>query len=344
MVHKELQEIDRKLIEVGETLGELHDWLDNQREIDLKNIAQTLSSLDIPKDQYFLGKKRDSLAKHVESMRAFRTDQFTQICAGYFENLVPSAKEVADAERILSEQEVKEDADDKLKASDVAARIREAIQLRGLEQEVSVCYPYGESGVISIQPYLTKPAEIRISEKIQKSARAIQKTIAHEIEGHLYRLLNGRSQFPQSAFGLGTSAAYLLTEEGVTHQAELLNGFASNDRIAAAHIIAVNAMLADATENEINDLLINKGVLSKSAKNIAKRAKRGVDPDKKGGYVGGAAYLLGRIRVREFLDNGGSLNTLYIGKISLEDVPCVEQMLKSGELTPSKYTIGGKTQ
>lgn len=339
MVAEALQKIDDTLIQIGETLGELHEWLDNPRQMDLDHIVQTLTTLPISQEHHFLDKKRNSLIRHVRAMQSFQTDNFTTQCTNYFENLVPSQDEVAYAEKILQEQKKEEDEKEKLPAFEVARRIQEAIKQRKLEDRIEVCYPYGDSSVVSIQPYVNKPAEIRISEKVQKSACAIQKTIAHEIEGHAYRLLNGLNQFPRAAFCFGTSAAYLLTEEGVTHQAEHLNGFASNDRIAAGHVIAVNAMLQRATQSEIENLLIDKGILAESAKNIAKRAKRGVDQNQQGGYVGGAAYLLGRIRVNAFLEQGGSLNTLYVGKISLEDVPRVEEMLQAGELKEPTYVV-----
>lgn len=338
MISDTLRTIDERLIAISEHLGELHAWLDCPTKIDFGEIGYGLQALEIPSDQHFLRKKRDSLLCQIAAMKARNSPEFTLNCIEYFENLVPSSEEVNLAQTILhTQQKAQKDDSRKLNAPEIAEELRKAVCQRGLEDVATVIFPYAQAGTVSIQSYLTKLSEIRVSPTVEKTQRGLEKTIAHEIEGHLYRSLNGRQQFPQSAFYSGTSGGYLMAEEGFTDHIETMKGRDSNDRIPAAHVIAVDAMLRGAAYEDIKKLLVENGITEKNAASIATKAKRGVDPNREGGYVGGAAYLLGRLRVGDFLKKGGRAETLYAGKIGLEDVPIVEEMLRSGELQPPTY-------
>jgi len=346
MGNPHLEKLDAHLIRIDEELGQLHAWLDNPTEIDLDRIKTVLAGLQIPEDQRFLEKKRRSLLTQAMAMGAANTRGFTGLCIGYFENLVPTDMDIREAKEVFTsgrstpmEFSSSAQAVSVMKAAEVAERIKVAIKDRDLEGVVKVVFPYGQGGTVSIQSYLTRPSEIRIGPNVEKNERQVEKTIAHEIEGHLYRSLNGRRQFPRSAFYSGTSGGYLLAEEGFTNQIESLRGITSNDKIPAAHVIAVDDMLHGATQVEIRSLLLDYGLTERQASSVAKRSKRGVASDDDGGYVGGAAYFLGRKRVGKFLEDGGKLLTLSVGKIGLEEVPLVEQMLNDGELTPAKYKV-----
>jgi len=61
------------------------------------------------------------------------------------------------------------------------------------------------------------------------------------------------------------------------------------------------------------------------------RAHRG------GGFIKDHIYLQGRRRIREYLEDGGSLKPLYVGKVPLESVERAEELIGS-ELNPPEYT------
>ena len=53
---------------------------------------------------------------------------------------------------------------------------------------------------------------------------------------------------------------------------------------------------------------------------IAVRIKRGLgDPEAPGVYAKDTVYLRGRIRVQAFLEAGGDIADLYVGKVGIED-------------------------
>lgn len=64
---------------------------------------------------------------------------------------------------------------------------------------------------------------------------------------------------------------------------------------------------------------------------ISVRLKRGIaDPSLPGVYAKDVVYYRGEIRVAKWLQSGGSLSTLYVGKVGLEHP--VERWLEEGLL------------
>ena len=62
---------------------------------------------------------------------------------------------------------------------------------------------------------------------------------------------------------------------------------------------------------------------------ICLRVKRGLsEPDKAGVYAKDSVYLAGRNKVRQWLDDGGDIEKLYVGKVGL-DHP-VDQWIEQG--------------
>jgi uncharacterized protein (TIGR02421 family) len=159
-------------------------------------------------------------------------------------------------------------------------------------------------------------------------------TLAHEVGTHLVTYFNGKSQpFHQLYSGM---ANYEPLQEALAVLAEYLVGGLTNNRlrILAARVIAVHSLIEGASFVEVVQYLHQQYDFPyHQAFIISTRVFRG------GGFTKDAIYLKGLSQLLEYLADGGNLETLYLGKISLEDVPLVEELkwrkiLKEGPLSP----------
>ncbi len=162
----------------------------------------------------------------------------------------------------------------------------------------------------------------------------VEATLAHEVGTHLVTYFNGNSQpFHQLHSGM---ASYEPLQEGLAVLAEYLVGGLKNDRLRtlAARVIAVHSLIEGASFVEVVQHLHKQYDFScRQAFAISTRVFRG------GGFTKDAIYLKGLSQLLKYLAGGGDLETLYLGKISLNDIPLVEELkwrkiLKDGPLKP----------
>lgn len=167
--------------------------------------------------------------------------------------------------------------------------------------------------------------------------RELRSIIAHEIEGHYLRKLNGRQQ-KLSIFSRGT-AHYTETEEGIAiyNQSRFIS---PNDRkyysiyeryyfleYARKHSYRrLISKLAEYYENEYERVF-----------SYMLRIKRGwKDVSKSGVFMKDTVYVNGYLKVQNFVDNGGSLEDLYMGKISIEDLDEIQNSFMVPKLKDMK--------
>jgi uncharacterized protein (TIGR02421 family) len=139
--------------------------------------------------------------------------------------------------------------------------------------------------------------------------------------------MNGRSQ-PLQIFRTGL-AGFETLQEGLAVLSEYLTGGLTNRRLRllAARVVAVARMVEGASFLELfAELTQDYGLGARSAFLVAMRVTRG------GGLTKDAVYLRGLQGVVAFLQKGGDPALLFIGKIGLEHVPVVEELLLRGVL------------
>ncbi len=153
----------------------------------------------------------------------------------------------------------------------------------------------------------------------------------HEVGVHALRAANGYEQ-PLKIFALGVPG-YLPTEEGLASYFEEISGNSSDEtmRDYAARVIAVDSVCNDMGFRETFDRLKDHELDDEKAWQLALRAHRG------GGYVKDHVYLQGFTEVKGFAEDGGSLYPLYVGKVGLEDLSLVGELLEDGTLREPRY-------
>ena len=128
---------------------------------------------------------------------------------------------------------------------------------------------------------------------------------------------------PSSILTIGLPG-YDETQEGLAVLAEYLTGGLDPRRlrVLAARVVAIAKMLDGAGFLEIfESLRQDHRMAPRTAWSIAIRVVVG------GGSVKDAIYLRGVTRILEALAEDGSLDVLFVGKLSLEHIPLIQDLL-----------------
>lgn len=155
----------------------------------------------------------------------------------------------------------------------------------------------------------------------------LESLIVHEIETHIITAENGKLQ-PYEIFNRGL-ADYLVTQEGLAmYNVETQCGmsFESNFK-AHSHVLAIDIGLRGGSFSDIYHQLFALGIASQNAFRSAVKAKRGyMDTKKTGAFSKDYIYYKGYFEIKKFINNGGDLKDLYIGKINSNDLETVKKI------------------
>ena len=166
----------------------------------------------------------------------------------------------------------------------------------------------------------------------------VEALIQHEIGTHLLTYYNGKAQpFHQLYTGL---PGYEELQEGLAVISEYLVGGLSKPRlrILAGRVMAVRFLVEGATfVDTFKKLYIDYGFDQRTAFIITLRVYRG------GGLTKDAIYLRGLKNLLDYLKLGGELEPLFVGKVSANHLPIIEELqyrkvLKSAPLRPRYLT------
>ncbi len=172
---------------------------------------------------------------------------------------------------------------------------------------------------------LVAKKRIYVKDRFTFSENFVKRLVIHEIGTHVLRAENGREQ-PFMIFFHGLPN-YLPTEEGLAVVNEERFGLLNNENLKnyAARAIAVSMAMSKRFSEIYNYFL--EFFSPSTAFRLALRAKRGIaDTSRPGGCPKDYVYIDGYVRVKEFLEKGGDINRLFVGKIGVEHVPLVDEI------------------
>jgi uncharacterized protein (TIGR02421 family) len=158
-------------------------------------------------------------------------------------------------------------------------------------------------------------------------ADRVEPLVHHEVGTHVVTYQNGARQ-PLTLLTIGLPG-YDETQEGLAVLAEYLTGGLDSRRlrVLAARVVAIAKMLDGADFLEIFESLRDEHAMPlRTAWSIAVRVVVG------GGSVKDAIYLRGITRILEALAEGSSLDVLFVGKLSLDHIPLIQDLLDRGVL------------
>jgi uncharacterized protein (TIGR02421 family) len=150
----------------------------------------------------------------------------------------------------------------------------------------------------------------------------VEPLLHHEVGTHVVTYQNGARQ-PLTLLTIGLPG-YDETQEGLAVLAEYLTGGLDPRRlrVLAARVVAIAEMLDGAGFLEIFESLHTEHrIPARTAWSIAIRAVVG------GGSVKDAIYLRGIARILQALAEGIDLDVLFVGKLALDHIPLVQDLL-----------------
>ena len=160
-------------------------------------------------------------------------------------------------------------------------------------------------------------------------ADRVEPLLHHEVGTHVVTYQNGARQ-PLKLMTIGLPG-YDETQEGLAVLAEYLTGGLDPRRlrVLAARVVAIAQMLDGAEFLDIFESLLNEHQIPRrTAWSIAVRAVVG------GGSVKDAIYLRGIARILQALAEGLTLDVLFVGKLALDHIPLIQDLLDREVLNP----------
>lgn len=162
-------------------------------------------------------------------------------------------------------------------------------------------------------------------------SKRVDALIQHEVGTHVVTYENGRAQpFKLLTVGL---PGYDETQEGLALLAEFACGGLDplRLRLIAARVVAVDRLIHGADFLEIfRELREGHDMAPKTAWGVSIRVARN------GGLTKDVIYLRGISRVLEFASERKTIEPLLVGKLSLENVPLVEELIERDILQPAQ--------
>ena len=157
----------------------------------------------------------------------------------------------------------------------------------------------------------------------------VRALLAHEVGTHLVTYYNGRMQpFQQLYSGF---AGYEELQEGLAVLSEYLVDGLTKSRLRqlAARVVAVRQLTDGATFIEtFRTLSEDYGFTNRTAYNITMRVYRG------GGLTKDAIYLRGLRAILRYVQRGGDLNPLFVGKMAVNHIAIIQELQYRNVLRP----------
>ncbi len=270
---------------------------------------------DVALAHLFMAKRRE-LELQLEMLRRRGSDDFLALSLKLYGAVSPAL--LGDAEALLDCVRVPAfERGERLDAGAFARRAEAELDLyraTGVDLDVHVEVRSDSSGV------MVSNGNLLIAPTVTVPESRVHALLQHEVGTHIVTHVNGSRQ-PLRLLGAGL-ADNDETQEGLAVFAEYLAGGLTARRLRqlAARVIAVHQMTDGASFANVHRQLVTNGVGRVEAFTITMRAFRS------GGLTKDAVYLRGLRNVVTHVGAGGALDTLWLGKMALSDVPHIEDL------------------
>jgi len=280
---------------------------------DLKDELKGIEIPDIPLGHLFKRKKQEIFEKlaFFEAFEKQDTSSMELYSGKIFGDITP--ENVLFSKQVLEEKQEIVPEEELLDFAEMEAFVKRFNYIYGIKTRFI-------EGNLPAR-FTMKGDELIVREGVQIGKRELRSIVAHEVEGHYLRKLNGREQV-LSIFSRGT-ANYTETEEGIAiyNQSRFIG---PKDRKFYS-IYERYFFLEYARKHSYRRLLTK--LLEYYNHDYEKvftyilRLKRGwKNITKSGVFMKDTVYVNGFLKIEDFLNAGGNLEDLYIGKVAIEDL------------------------
>ena len=180
---------------------------------------------------------------------------------------------------------------------------------------------------------MVSQGELNVGSNLRIPKNRVDALIQHEIGTHVLTYWNGRAQ-PLTLLHTGTPG-YEDLQEGLAVLSEWFVGGLTPGRFRtlAARVVAIKHMLGGHDFVSTFQLLHERhGIPEYQAFYTTARTYRG------GGFTKDAVYLRGLVELLTYLGEGGRLEPIFIGKLRLDYVGLVDELIERGILRPAPLT------
>ena len=182
-----------------------------------------------------------------------------------------------------------------------------------------------EDSVSDIQ--VTKKNTILLRKGAQFKQNRLEALLVHEIGTHVFRFENGKHQ-PYRILERGT-ANYLQTEEGLAIWNQNALNLALGAKFFRPALLAIAIHMGEKMGfvDLFHHLQSTYNLTDDMTWTLCLKVKRGLsDTAEKGSFTKDGTYFTGYRTVEKFLDRGGNITDLYVGKIAVEDLTLVSEI------------------
>lgn len=261
------------------------------------------------------------LERRIDLLGARNTDRFLLAAIEKWGHVDQTLLELA--ERVLEEVPPGPPADEYVHAHELAGMATiELDHYRKSFPELATLVHVSElaAGV------MVENGDLFISTETSISSDRVVQLLHHEIGVHVLTFVNGSVQ-PIRMLSLGLDG-YEETQEALGVLAEYLGGGLRPKRLRAfaLRVLAAQSVSRRDSFAQTYELMMSLGAGRNRSFNTTMRAHRS------GGMTKDALYLGGIARLLTFIQEGGDLDSLLVGKISLADGPLVVDLLERNVL------------
>ncbi|MCH8518446.1 DUF1704 domain-containing protein [Candidatus Gracilibacteria bacterium] len=333
----QLRDIDKKIpllklfypINVGEekqkfiaSKGEYApQFIYNPLSVDIQELKHNLRRIDIPDiplSELFFRKQQEIMKKLdiVEAHASKDMKRFSQLGESIFGIVEDENFEIT---KTILAQKGDIEAEIPLSEDEIRSEIKKFNHIYGIKLKLKI----GDSAA----RFSVKGDFLSMRRSANVGKKEFRSIIAHEIEGHYLRTLNAR-KLPYFLFQKGT-AGYLATEEGIAIYNQ--NRFLSPKLQKFYGIYERYFFLRYAQKHSFSKLVSNMCEYYNNdyarVFDYILRLKRGVhNTSKEGIFMKDVVYLNGYTQVKNYIDGGGLLEELYIGKVGIDDIKDISQL------------------
>jgi uncharacterized protein (TIGR02421 family) len=263
--------------------------------------------------------KRTELDRQITMIENRDTKRFLysslQLFGGVSDTLIKLADEILEALPPHSRDDAR---DEYINASAFADRAKQELEYYSrIDPSVNASVQIRTDTV----GLMVSRGNLLVSRNMKIPSSRVEALIQHEVGTHIITYFNGRAQpFRQLYSGL---AGYEEMQEGIGVLAEYLAGGFSRLRLRllAGRVAAVKSLIEGASFIEtFRKLNYNYGFERQTAFTITARAYRS------GGLTKDAVYLRGLVRLLKYLEQGGEIDSLLVGKIAADHVPVIQEL------------------
>ncbi|MDD3646384.1 MAG: DUF1704 domain-containing protein [Candidatus Gracilibacteria bacterium] len=284
--------------------------------IDLDALKEKIEKIEIPDIPLsgIYSRKKDEIKYKIALLKAFKNGVSKDITF-YSRKIYGDihAENLEYTNNLLSEKsDIKED-DEFLTFEEIKAFVRKFNHIYDIKIHL-------KKGNRSAR-FVLKGDNLLIRGDAQVGKKEMRAIIAHEIEGHYLRRLNGKN-LAYSIFGHGTNG-YLEIDEGIAifNQNRFLGEIDKKYYGVFERYYFVNYALKHSYRKLVDKMIDYYDSDLEKVFNYLTRLKRGLkNISEEGIFMKDVVYVNGYLKVDHFVSNGGNLKELYLGKINIDDL------------------------